>query len=368
MLIFKRAVGMALVIVGFLFLNAVLCVAMLPCPGPSELMWDELKKEEELDIVYVGSSLCQRSFNPYIIDEIMGTKSFNMGTPSQSLSSSLIAIKAAIEDHQAKQIVLTLGYFSLYDEGVPQAEFAFLKAKNDNIGKTIFQFSASEENFENARSVSAFFPWTISHVAFRPQAILENIKDKINGKTALEDVMVNNEYRHYIGKGYGELWGIIDYDNITDFSKNKYSGEINEERIQELREICVYCKRQNVDLIVITTPYPDFDILESGEDYFETHALVKNVLNEQGVEYYNYSLIKDEFFDAKEDYFFDFEHLNAAGGDAFSRSFCEFIRRRNSGEDMEEHFYSPQEYLSSVKRAKNDLRYMEWAIEERGAL
>ena len=84
MRIFKTIRPLAYLAV-FLVMNACLSFVLEPARGSSELMWKQYYKEKEIDTIFIGSSLCLTSFDPYIFDETMGTKSFNMGTPLQAM-------------------------------------------------------------------------------------------------------------------------------------------------------------------------------------------------------------------------------------------------------------------------------------------
>ena len=76
---------------------------------------------------------------------------------------------------------------------------------------------------------------------------------------------------------------------------------------------------------------------------------LKNLFKNLEVSYYDFNLIKPNIFQNREDYFYDHEHLNRKGSTEFSKSFAKFMKLREKGEDMEKYFYTPEEYLESIK-------------------
>ena len=130
-------------------------------------MWRDYVKEENLDIVFTGSSFCLRSFNPYVVDEILGTNSYNMGTPSQAINQTYVAIKTAIEEHDLQKVILAVNYSSLESDWPVAAKVAFHRAKGKNEGlvaqvKDAVAFMLDEENRGESTSVNFLCPWALA--------------------------------------------------------------------------------------------------------------------------------------------------------------------------------------------------------------
>ena len=112
------------------------------------------------------------------------------------------------------------------------------------------------------------------------------------------------------------------------------------------------CEENGVELIVINTPRPTFDVLSYGEEYYTKYVQLKTFLNECGAEYYDFNLIKPEIYESQPDYYYNFEQLNKKGVDVFCRSLANFERIRWQGTDMEDYFYDWDEYLASINNLK----------------
>lgn len=351
----RKWIGVIIAVVCVVLINELLKFCLEPYGSASQVMWDDYHKEDSIDQIFVGSSLCYVGISPYVVDDIMGTNSYNMGTPSQHLAQTKLAIKTAIEDHGVKRVVMALGYFSLTGERSTIAEVSFLRAKTKGEAlleklTTYANYAFDEDIVGTPASLNYFFPWIYNSVGLKEVA--SNVKAKLEGKQATEQEMVNNVYRHYVGKGYGYLTGYLNFDDTgNDTTYSYYSETFSEDSLQELRDIANLCEENDVELIVIATPHPAYDVLSygnNGDEYFDKMYLLQELFAECGAEYYDFNLAKSELFTTSDKYFFDHEHMNQEGSEAFSTSLANFLLKKEAGEDLSSYFYSPEEYLNSI--------------------
>lgn len=349
----KVVKGIAFIAI-LLLINSILTFALVPANGASEVMWNDYYKMEDLDTIYIGSSVCLRSFNPFILDEKLGMNSFNMGTPSQPIDLTYLALKTAVEEHDIERVYFGFGYFNLTMPNSQQSEAAFLQARNQrlNVGERLLanlSYMLSKEKIGESVSVNFIFPWIYNHVQLQVGAIVQNIQVKFAGASTDGLAMVNDEMRNYVGRGFGYYKGVIDYNNIgNDNSLTHYYGEFRPELLQELDAICELCRENKIELIVVNTPRPTFDVLAYGEEYYDTYLWLDTYLNERGASYYDFNLARPEIYESRPEYYFNFEHLNQEGADAFSREFASFEEMRRRDTDMKSYFFNWEEYLEFV--------------------
>ena len=346
--------GSAFIVI-FVLLNLILTFALVPANGASEVMWNDYYEMEELDTIYIGSSVCLRSFNPFILDEQLGTNSFNMGTPSQPIDLTYLALKTAVEEHDIKRVYFGFGYFNLTMPNSQQSEAAFLQARNQrfSVGERFvanLSYMLSKDKIGESVSVNFIFPWVYNHVQLQVGAILQNIQAKLAGSSTEGLEMVNDEMRNYVGRGFGYYKGVIDYHNIgNDNSVTHYYGEFRPELLRELDAICELCRENKIELVVINTPRPTFDVLAYGEEYYDTYLWLNEYLSERGAGYYDFNLARPEIYESRPEYYFNFEHSNQEGADAFSRCFAGFEKLRRKNINMKPYFYDWAEYIESTK-------------------
>lgn len=353
MLTFKRIKKLIIFLGLIAVINFILGFVLQPSLGttPSEIMWRDLKKEKVIDTVFIGSSVCQRTFDPYLLDNDLDIKSFNMGTPAQSLQETYVGLKEIIRNQKLKRVILGIGHFSLVQEKNVGSEIKFINSKEKTFRKRIIEnikYSFSKEHIKNIESINFLFPWIYNNCGFNPKNIIKNLKIKLN---IIQEEKVEIEgYPVYIGKGFGISEITHDYNKVGDKISGKiYPKEVFSYNFEALKKIIRLCKENGVDIIVINSPHTIYDILSYGDEYFLTMEDLKNLFKNLEVSYYDFNLIKPNIFENREDYFYDHEHLNRKGSTEFSKSFAKFMKLREKGEDMEKYFYTPEEYLESIK-------------------
>lgn len=326
-------------------LNIVLCFFVVPVNGASDTMWNQYYQEEELDTLFVGSSISATTFDPLIFDEILGVKSFNMGTPAQSILQSIEALEIAFGEHDVQTVVLSVGFFSLQEEVIDAAEMSFKMGRAKGKGGLAgvcgsAKWLLSEEVRETEKSINYFFPWLYNNVAISIDGIRENVLSKLNA--------VADNTSNIMPKGYRPYWEEINLDVIwTENSLYYYSGTTEAQMIAKFEELMELCNSEGVDLVVVNTPHPAQDVVACNGIYREMDKLVRELCSRHGVEYYDFSLAKPELFDSKIEYFADCEHLNHNGAQAFSKMFCDFLQKRQNGEDINQYFYTVDEYYDA---------------------
>ena len=61
----------------------------------SNIVWTNFEQSENLDMVYIGTSIAASSFNPNLIDDEYGSSSANMASPMQKIEETYLGIQSA---------------------------------------------------------------------------------------------------------------------------------------------------------------------------------------------------------------------------------------------------------------------------------
>ena len=348
----KKIFYFCLSLVLFIGLNYLLSFILMPSVGSSDKMWSEYRKQEKLDMVITGTSLCYSCLNSDIIDPILNINSYNMATAAQELNNSYEAIETAINDFDIKRAVLTFSYLNLVEYLNVRAETTFFKGKIANLPfgekiKEVAKFSFSKRHFSSPESINHIFPWVYTHVKFRPKKIYNNILEKLHVR--------NESYQELYDETNAPATYVLNYNTIgNENSKTTYVGvkfnygKVSNESFDELKKINDLCKKNNVDLILVNPPKPAFDVLSYGDEYFELYDYIKAFAESEQFDYYDFSFLKPELFVNQDDYYKDFEHMNAKGQKAFSKAFADFLKLRDEGTVIDDLFYKKDEYISSI--------------------
>lgn len=326
MRISKKQIGIiSLFLVIFLLGNAILSFALRPFSGSGTEMWEGFNAQEDLEVVFVGSSQCLCDIDPSVTEKYLGN-SYNMGTNMQSIQNSFIAIKEAVNRKNVEKVVLLIDPETMEMERNSnfRAEQCFVRNLSDTLPiyerfRTTLSFVFSRDFFCKPYSVSYFFPWTYD----RTSNVALNVKEKMQGQ--ILDMEGHRDENGYLPSDevYETDYVPTTFEEAKEWSSSHDNVHVLEpyaENMETLRDIAAFCQKKNVDLYVISVPalntfsYYDYD------GYVKFNENIKELLAEFGLDYYNLALFKDEYYETLNisDYR-DIGHMNNAGSAKLSK-------------------------------------------------
>ena len=82
----------------------------------SRIMINDMYLEEDnIDVLFLGSSHCYHSFDPYLADKLLGANTFNAGTATQNLDGTFTLLKEVEKENNISVVCLEL-YYSIANE------------------------------------------------------------------------------------------------------------------------------------------------------------------------------------------------------------------------------------------------------------
>ena len=370
----RRKVVETLVVVAVVVAVDALCSFALEQYGSlSSVMWSEYRAAagESIDTVVVGSSTAQRAFDPAVLDATLGTTTFSMATPAQPLDDSYTAAKQAIEDHHVKRVVLALDYESISTVKWPGSHVAFARAKmaGESFPQAVadyWQLLTSSSFFDGADSICALFPWGYNHVELDAEHIATNFNDRVSGTAPVQAAERVMDGWTYYGNGYGNYDGVLDYSTARDHLSVTEDGpaDFDQQGLDWIQNICDLCREHGVQLVVVVTPRPAFNVLVYGEKYPEQMLRLQQVVERAGGTFLDANLAKDGWYETRDEDFYDGEHLNHDGATRFSQAFASALQALDAGDSTSSLTYSYDQwdqYLASIDNisAVTSTSYME---------
>lgn len=335
--------------------NAAIIFALEPYGSKSEVMWTDYRQQENLDMVFIGTSLAERAFDPNYIDEQTGSNSYNMATPGQWIEESYLALQTAAEENDLDVVVFGFEYSDVQGDDFPDPGRAFLRNKNEGDLRGSLQDAvyclSNERCYTEKSSINWLFPWISNHVKADPSAIVDNMRMKVDGTTVYDAALANERDWIYYGKGYGNYEKKLNYNKGSSrIYTDAYGREdFDQGKLEVLAAMCDYCRERGIDFLVVSPPIPVFNIFEYGSKYFVQSEQLRALVESHGGEYYDLNFARPELLDVSNtDYFADYQHLNAAGGEAVSRAFVQLMEMRESEGDLGSLFYSQDEYRQAM--------------------
>ena len=326
----------------------------------ANVMWDEYRAaaNENIDTVIVGSSTGQRSFDPAVLDATLGTTTFNMSTPAQELDDSYTAAKQAIEDHHVKRVILALDYESVSTVKWPGSHVAFARAKmaGESFPQAVadyWKLLTSSSFFDGADSICALFPWGYNHVELDAEHIATNFTDRVSDTTPVEAAERVMDGWTYYGNGYGNYDGVLDYSTARDHLSVSVDGpaDFDQQGLDWIQNICDLCRENGVQLVVVVTPRPAYNVLAYGEKYPEQMSRLQQVVEQAGGTFLDANLAKGGWYEPRDTDFYDGEHLNHDGATSFSQAFAGALQVLDAGGSTSDLTYSYDQwdnYLASI--------------------
>ena len=295
------------------------------------------------DTIILGSSHGYAGFDADYMSKELGISVLNLSTPEQNLDGSLALLKEADKYNDVKHVYLELyhwiGQLPAYDDRtVLVYQYNISDYMKPSINKYNYMLHMCNKNYYTSAFLPARRHWRDS---FNPSVIEENVKGKLN-----------SDYFNYheedsdfglLGPSSSEASDDMELE-YTEFNHIN-TGDFSVDWVNSLKDIKKYCEDNDIELTVVVLPITDLTMV-GVKNYDEYIDFVKEIIGED-VKYYDFNLLKEEYFIAGYENFSDNNHLNVQG----RKIIMEFLASLEKGEvSIDELLYSSySEKLSSMR-------------------
>lgn len=298
-------------------------------------MHDLYTQEQNIDVLFLGTSHCQCSMDPAVTDAVFAMNTFNAGSQSQDLDASLALLKEADARYDISRVYLEMYYAHTHSEEYSKRtdmERVWLLSDymKPSLNKLDFMFHGIPKEYYVLSTITARRNW---EDLLNPERVGQIIGSK------LTDDYRNYRFRDPEGRRFYGPKGFI-YVETSDVPDDviPYTAPFEEERVQDcwrdyLHRIISYCKEHGIRLTLFSAPIQDYHISAMG-NYDSYIALLKQELEGTGVEYYDFNLCREQMFSNDEALYRDYGHLNKKGADLFSEVFAEFFTGKIKESDL----------------------------------
>ena len=300
--------------------------------------------EDNIDVLLVGSCHSYYEVDPSIINEKTNIKAFNLGTSEQRYDGTYALIKEANKNNNIKTIYLEM-YFGVAGKNYKadtysEETFIISDYMKPSLNKYLYLINSCSKEYY----ISSFIPSSRYRKNLFDSKILKENLDLKFSKNYL-----NYKDDMYAGNGYVRLDGVVEGGYVSKAGKYKRIPQkaFSDDDIYYLNKIIKYCKENQIELVAYSSPMPDYNLIQRG-NYDEYISQVKSLFENNDVEYYDFNLLKPEYFDFNIQYFADDEHLNSSGTVIFTTLFSDFFYGKFKDKDI---FYSS--YKEKIENDKN---------------
>lgn len=266
------------------------------------------EEEQSLDIVAIGSSALYRYLNTPYLWENFEITSYNLATASQSI----FAIEDLIDEINKTQspkllIIETRKFFGSENKNVNSERFPMVY-NNMKYSWNRFQLINSLIDDWSDR-LTAYFDIITYHDSWE-ELSPENLK------------YIDNEEEHAL-KGWNNISSVTELDPIdTDYSEEKLA--IPEEAEDALISIMEKCKKENIQVLFVSTPYA------IPEDRQKMNNYMAELIEKNGFYFLDCNKYTEDMgLDYKKD-FYNSKHANLWGSEKVTQFIGEYIQENYS--------------------------------------
>ena len=275
--------------------------------------------KNEYDVIFFGSSNTYCSFNPLVIWDKTGVKSYVFATQQQPMWATYYYMKDAFKRQSPDLAVLDILMLSkndeYYDDGV---NYTFCDNMPFSIDKVRLAYASAPKG-ERLGLVFRFFKY---HTRW--------------SELEKEDFEYRKGNMSDYSKGFYVLTSKTGKAVHTELEDVTDTLPITEKNREYLEKIIELCRDKDVRLIMVKAPS------NSTEEEKMYYNEVEKIAKENGVEFVDYNMCYDEIgLNMKED-FFDERHLNIFGAEKFTdyfvRTCAYFNGKTRSDNDWQEDY------------------------------
>ena len=271
-------------------------------------------EENTVDMVFIGSSHSYCTFDPENFDSVLGTLSWQLGTPLQHYDTSLYSLKEVYKTQKPKLVVLEIYWDMLDDEfDMKQANSFFEVVKDKSVQEEYIKdvFPISEQvkyKLLPIRYQQDYFAYEAAH--------LENAaKNRLGVHKKVNQTETNGE-EYYLAKGYTYCNTVIPDSELDE--TNQYKGldgegwKPHKTQIKYIEEFVKLCEENGSEVVFVTAPIANVS-MDYIKNYDIIHSQMADIAKNLGIKYLDFNTVNMEegLFELIE--FRDDAHLNDSG-------------------------------------------------------
>ncbi len=302
------------------------------------MMHELYESEENIDVLFLGSSHTYRSLNPEITDGLFDAYTFNAGSSLQEYDGSYALLVEAAKKNDLKQVYMEVCCSRMNSSYAERTQLTSTYILSDymkfSLNKVEYLLNASSDTYY----LNSFFPALRSR-----EKLLEEDYVTQNVSVKQDEGYGNYQYpgdpevdnAHYVGRGFVANKRSVKNEGFT--RKTSYEpipdNMISEDERGALVNMIEFCQRKGIEIVFFTAPMADFRASDYGNYDYAIEQL-SELCEEYQVDYYDFNLIKPEYFTFESKYYKDENHLNDIGSEIFSNLFANFFTGKISEDSL----------------------------------
>lgn len=307
----------------------------------TRVMMHEFYEQENIDIVFCGASLCYRTFDPGVLDTELEVNTFNTGSSSQPIDVTYYLLKECLNRNKVKRVFVELspimasGY---NDESRSTSDMASIYIISDYMKNSLPKLQLLLKTSATDQYANSFLDarrnWQSIYDTDYVGSLIEKKTSETYSDYGYDNLKYDTEY--YKGKGFVESISTVSEGAFNDYYStiNVRPDNIKETWYGYVQDIIELCENRNVELTFVCAPLSEYLLASYGESYNAYHDRIASIAEQAGIEFWDFSLAKNDYFPADANNYMDSAHLNMYGAQIFNKLISKIINGEISYKDI----------------------------------
>ena len=274
--------------------------------------------EDNIDVLFLGSSQIMTAISPMQIYEKYGITNYNLGTEQQNLVASYYLLKEALTYQNPKVVMLDIMFLYPYAQDYP------LNSREEFVRKTIDSMKWSRNKWEFVNTVCSLD----SEHELRSYLIPFLRYHSRWSDLSFSDITYLFEDKNNPLRGFSVLRRVESQDQFDGFSISDTSvyAETLPTMEEYLYKIIQLCKERNISLVFIKTPKANGSFTEAH------HNTIQKIADEENLYFIDFNertVFQAMDFDVTTDYN-DGTHINYDGACKISNYLADYLANNYS--------------------------------------
>ncbi len=321
---------------------------------PMEQSWPMVREDRKaaegtIDTAFIGASLFRNGIIPAVVDQALGSRSFNYSTSSQTMELSYYALKDLTETNPVKLALIDISVNRLLADGEDGAYISKFVLLSHMIN----------------RKAQLELLWDCFTLDELPLIVLHSARDQMHFFVDTFGMRLKASYlRDYLkygyvpdptypagSMGYTPCYSAIASGNVPIAASLLDSAELDLNKdYNHLDQVIDLCKEKGITPILVSMPTTDAYMLALNQ-YEALMAPVLELARQKGTLVLDFNLSKFRVSKLTAANFADERHLNNTGAELFTPVLTEVLQKVLAGEDTSGYFYGTYgEMIRNIQR------------------
>lgn len=258
-------------------------------------------KENNFNVLFLGSSRTETHFNTKIFDSITGLNSFNLGVTGATPRIAFGVLKAYCSKSKYPE-------FLIFD-----CDYHFLRYGVDTIRHfpRYFPYLENEVLLNQFNAIdSRFMKFKYNPFYSLPFANIRMMAASLHGWLNIEGKYDTTYYKGFTN--------VVFTDTLKDELNRSFSGYIHPVERNYLDSLILFANQKNIRLLMVTSPM----YIAVCQEMLNQKALINQLNNIAKINHIKYVDLSQPGFNIRKKYFTDYYHMTGEGARVFTTEFA----------------------------------------------